>query len=103
MKPKYVKPDMKLKEGIFPKELGINAKIIETPGHTKDSISIYLVDSKIVIVGDLLQGTDKRLETPPFFEDYVSLINSINRIKELTPDLICVSHGKDHNVNDIFV
>ena len=103
MKPKYVKPDIKLKEGVFPKEMGINAKIIETPGHTKDSISIYLVDSKTAIVGDLLQGTDKRLETPPFFEDYISLINSVNKIKELKPDLICVSHGKDHNVDDIFV
>jgi glyoxylase-like metal-dependent hydrolase (beta-lactamase superfamily II) len=103
MKPKYIKADMKLKEGAFPKEMGVDAKIIETPGHTKDSISIYLRDSKTVIVGDLLKGTDKRLESPPFFEDYVSLINSINKIKELKPDLICVSHGKDHNVDDIFV
>jgi glyoxylase-like metal-dependent hydrolase (beta-lactamase superfamily II) len=103
IKPKFIKPDMKLKEGIFPKEMGINAKIIETPGHTKDSISIYLIDSKTAIVGDLMQGTDKRLEIPPFFEDYISLINSINKIKELKPDLICVSHGKDHNVDDIFV
>ena len=103
MKPKYIKPDMKLKEGVFPKEMGINAKIIETPGHTKDSISLYLVDSKTAIVGDLLRGTDKRLESPLFFEDYISLINSINKIKELRPDLICVSHGKDHNVDDIFV
>jgi len=102
-KPKFVKPDVKLKEGIFPKEMGIKAKIIETPGHTKDSISIYLIDSKTAIVGDLLYGTEKRLETPPFFEDYISLINSVNKIKELKPDLICVSHGKDHNVDDIFV
>jgi glyoxylase-like metal-dependent hydrolase (beta-lactamase superfamily II) len=102
-KPKYIKPDMKLKEGVFPKEMGINAKIIETPGHTKDSISIYLVNSKTAIVGDLLRGTNKRLESPPFFEDYISLINSINKIKELKSDLICVSHGKDHNVDDIFV
>ena len=103
MKPRFIKPDMKLKEGVFPKEMGINAKIIETPGHTKDSISIYLVDSKTAIVGDLLQGTDKRLESPPFFEDYISIINSINKIKELKPDLICVSHGKDHSADDIFV
>ncbi len=102
-KPKFIKPDMKLKEGIFPEEMGINARIIETPGHTKDSISIYLIDSKTVLVGDLLFGTDKQLISPPFFEDYVSLINSIKKIKELAPDLICVSHGKDHNVTDIFI
>lgn len=34
-KPKFLKPDMKLKEGVFPPEMGINAKILETPGHTK--------------------------------------------------------------------
>jgi glyoxylase-like metal-dependent hydrolase (beta-lactamase superfamily II) len=103
IKPKFLKPDMKLKEGIFPAEVGVKAKIIETPGHTKDSISIYLPDPKIVICGDLLRGTDQKLEAPPFFEDYVSLINSVNKIKELNPDLICVSHGKDHSVDDISV
>lgn len=103
VKPKYIKPDMKLKEGVFPKEMGINARILETPGHTKDSISIYLPDSKTVIVGDLLRGDDKKLVSPPFFEDYISLINSIKKIKELNPDLVCVSHGKDHSADDIFI
>lgn len=102
-KPKFIKPDMKLKEGVFPAEMGVNARIIETPGHTKDSISIYLPDSKTAIVGDLLVGTEKTLEAPQFFEDYISLINSVKKIRELNPDLICVSHGKDHNVEDIFV
>ena len=54
-------------------------------------------------MGDLLKGSDKRLEAPPFFEDYISLINSVKKIKELKPDLICVSHGKDHNPDDIFI
>ncbi len=102
-KPRFIKPDMKLREGVFPAEMGVNARIIETPGHTKDSISIYLEDSKTVIVGDMLYGTDKRLEAPPFFEDYISLINSIKKIRELNPDLVCVSHGKDHNIDDLFV
>lgn len=102
-KPNFIHPNMKLKEGSFPAEMGVKARIIETPGHTRDSVSIYLEESKIAIVGDLLKGTDKNLETPPFFEDYISLINSVKKIRELKPDLVCVSHGKDHNVDDILV
>ncbi len=103
VKPHYIKPDMVLKEGVFPKDFKINARILETPGHTKDSISIYLEDSKVAIIGDLLFGTPSKLVAPSFFEDYISLINSVKKIKDLDPDLICVSHGKDHNVSDISI
>jgi glyoxylase-like metal-dependent hydrolase (beta-lactamase superfamily II) len=100
-KPKFFKPDMVLKEGVFPEQIHINAKILETPGHTEDSISIYLPDSKTVIVGDLLFGKPDKLVLPTFYDDYIALLNSIKRIKDLEPDLICVSHGKNHNVSDI--
>ncbi|MCL4399249.1 MBL fold metallo-hydrolase [Candidatus Parvarchaeota archaeon] len=97
----YVKPNMLLKEGVFPPEMKINAKILETPGHTKDSISVYLVDSNTVIVGDLLFGAPDKLRLPPFFDDYVSLLSSIKKIKDINPDLVCVSHGKNHNISDL--
>lgn len=101
MKPKYVKPDMVLKEGVFPEQMHINAKILETPGHTPDSISIYLPDSKTVIVGDLLFGNPDKLILHPLYDDYIALLNSVKKIRDLNPDLICVSHGKNHNVSDL--
>lgn len=100
-KPKFIKPDMVLKEGVFPEQMHINAKILETPGHTADSISIYLPDSKTVIVGDLLSGTPDKLVAPPFYDDYIALLSSVKKIRDLSPDLICVSHGKNHNVSDL--
>ncbi len=101
-KPKFIKPDIALKEGILPDNMGVNVKILETPGHSSDSVSIYLPDSKIVIVGDLLYGTQSKLVAPEFFEDYITLMNSVNKIKALGPDVtVCVSHGKDHTVADI--
>ena len=100
-KPKFFKPDMVLKEGVFPEQMHINAKILETPGHTEDSISIYLPDSKTVIVGDLFFGKPDKLVLPVFYDDYIALLNSIKRIRDLEPDLICVSHGKNHHVSDI--
>lgn len=101
IKPKFVKPDMILKEGVFPESMHVNAKILETPGHTSDSISVYLPDSKIVIVGDMLRGSADSLNSPHFFEDYIALLNSVKKVKDLNPDLICVSHGKNHNVSDL--
>ncbi|MCL5009630.1 MAG: MBL fold metallo-hydrolase [Candidatus Parvarchaeota archaeon] len=103
IKPKFVKPDMILKEGVFPESMHMNAKILETPGHTADSISIYLPDTKTVIVGDLLKGTPSSLIAHPFFDDYISMLGSIKKVRELAPDLICVSHGKNHNVSDLKV
>jgi glyoxylase-like metal-dependent hydrolase (beta-lactamase superfamily II) len=101
MKPKYVKPDMILKEGVFPEQMHINAKILETPGHTPDSISVYLPDSKTIIVGDLLWGNPDKLVIHPLNDDYLASLNSVKKIRELNPDLICVSHGKNHNVSDL--
>ncbi len=101
IKPKFVKPDMVLKEGVFPESMHVNAKIIETPGHTQDSVSVYLPDTKTIIVGDLFKGASDALVAPPFFDDYIALLNSTNKIRELNPDLICVSHGKNHNVSDL--
>ena len=103
MKPKFFKPEMVLKEGAFPKEFNLNARIIETPGHTNDSISIYMEDSKTLICGDLFDGTSGGLNLPEFFEDYIGWLNSAKKIKELNPDLICVGHGKNYSANEIKV
>ncbi len=103
MKPKFFKPEMVLKEGAFPKEFNLNARIIETPGHTNDSISIYMEDSKTLICGDLFDGKSGGLNLPNFFEDYISWLNSAKKIKELNPDLVCVSHGKNYSASEIKV
>lgn len=100
-RPKFVKPDMVLKEGMFPEQMRVKAKILETPGHTPDSISIYLPDSNTVIVGDLLRGVPEGLRVPIFYDDYISLLSSIKKVKDLNPDLVCVSHGKDHNISNL--
>lgn len=101
-RPKYVKPDMVLKEGDFPESMGVNARILETPGHTADSISIFLKDSKALIVGDLLFGGNG-LRVPSFYDDYVALLNSVKKLKDTAPDLICVSHGKNYPVSELRV
>lgn len=100
---KPVNADMLLKEGYVPEEFGVNMKILETPGHTDDSLSFYLPDEKLVIVGDLLMGEKDKLTLPPFYENKQDLLNSVNKIKALDVNLICVSHGINNTKDKIAV
>ncbi|MBP8640930.1 MAG: MBL fold metallo-hydrolase [Oscillospiraceae bacterium] len=86
------KPDFFVKEGQDLKEYGVNAKILELPGHTKGSIGI-LTDDGGIIVGDamfnMLRPTVARI-----FEDEESMRKSVDRIKSSGAKYIYVGHGK---------
>ncbi|BDC17468.1 MBL fold metallo-hydrolase [Acidianus sp. HS-5] len=87
MKPFKGVEGKEIKEGeFFP-----GVEIIYTPGHTDDSISIYLPEINSIIVGDTLMGG---LKSPSIYENYEELQKSIEKIKELKPKSIYVSHGK---------
>ncbi|PVU77661.1 MBL fold metallo-hydrolase [Acidianus hospitalis] len=85
-----VKEDLILKEG----ELVEGVEVLRTPGHTNDSISLYLPSINSVIVGDTLQGTNKGLKYPSIYENLEELIKSVEKIKSLKPSFVYVSHGK---------
>ena len=68
---------------------GLN--IIETPGHTKGSISLFLIKEKILFSGDTLfhdgiGRTDFPNSSP---ED---MKNSLNELKELKYKILCPGH-----------
>jgi len=86
------KPEVLLKEGQELFEYGVNAKILELPGHTKGSIGI-LTDDGEIIVGDamfnMLRPTVARI-----FEDEESMRKSVEKIKNSGAKTIYVGHGK---------
>ncbi|BDB98033.1 MBL fold metallo-hydrolase [Saccharolobus caldissimus] len=84
-----VNVDFVLQEG----ELIKGIEILKTPGHTNDSISIYLRDIDVIIVGDTLQGTKNGLKYPNIYEDFNELQKSVEKIKSLKPSMVYVSHG----------
>lgn len=88
-----VPADLVLKEG----ELVEGIEILRTPGHTDDSISIYVKDLSAVIVGDMLQGTSKGLKYPNIYENFDELKKSVEKIKSLSPSMVYVSHGVSSN------
>ncbi len=75
---------------------GVNAKLLETPGHTNGSITVFLENGD-AIIGDLLRG-DFVLETRPnwhyFYDDVDMVRSSIKTILDLQLERLFVGHGK---------
>jgi len=69
-------------------------KVIETPGHTKCSISYYLYPDKILFLGDaggVLEKTGKI--KPLFLSSYNNYINSLKSVSKLDIDVIALPHN----------
>jgi glyoxylase-like metal-dependent hydrolase (beta-lactamase superfamily II) len=70
-------------------------RILHTPGHTPGSISLYLPQSKLVIVGDLLANRfGLSLPSMLFTVDIAQEINSIKKLASLDFDIVCFGHGR---------
>jgi len=72
----------------------IDIKIIETEGHSLDSISI-IVDNEIAIVGDAMFGVFKNSIFPPYADDTVAMIKSWGKLLESKCNLFLPGHGKE--------
>jgi glyoxylase-like metal-dependent hydrolase (beta-lactamase superfamily II) len=68
-----VEPDILMKNEFDLSEYGINGKIVHTPGHTEDSITIIL-DNGEMLLGDLVRGKDPDIHLGQFYEDKEVLI-----------------------------
>ena len=74
--------------------------VIETPGHSKGHISFYREQDKVLIVGDTLVNmnlltTIVGLNPPPelFTTDGKRNMESIRKIYDLKPRILCFGHG----------
>ena len=91
-----LEPDILLNGTETLETYGVNAKLIETPGHTKGSVSVLLENGEAVI-GDVLRG-DFVFENRPnwhFFYDDPSIVrSSIKKLLDLKLTTLFVGHGK---------
>ena len=70
-------------------------KVVHTPGHTAGSISIFLPDQKLLIIGDALQYRLGRKLTPPaaaVTQDSEQAMESLRKLLKLDFHTICFSH-----------
>ncbi|NLL75786.1 MAG: hypothetical protein GX235_00830 [Clostridiales bacterium] len=72
--------------------LGDAARLIETPGHSHDSISIILED-KIVFLGDTLVSTIGP-KYPPFADEEILLKKTWKELLKTKAKLFCPAHGR---------
>jgi hydroxyacylglutathione hydrolase len=93
---KPLDPDVILTGSESLAKYGIDAKLLETPGHTKGSISV-LLESGDAIIGDLLRG-DFLFENRPnwhfFYDDPIMVRSSVKKLLDLKLNQLFVGHGK---------
>jgi glyoxylase-like metal-dependent hydrolase (beta-lactamase superfamily II) len=75
------------------KELGFNAFVMHTPGHTAGSVSV-IIDNEIAIVGDTMFGIFRHTVFPPFADDAKQLIRSWNALLNTSCKIFIPSHGR---------
>ena len=77
-----------------------NFQVIYTPGHTKDSISLYFYEYDVMFTGDFLfNGTIGRVDLPGGSTE--DMIKSIEKIKKFSPNIkIYPGHGDITTLKD---
>lgn len=88
------KPDVLIENDFVPDNFGSKIKIIETPGHSVDSISL-LLDEEIAIVGDTVFGIFKNSVFPPFSDDIEKMIESWRKLLNSNCSVFLPGHGKE--------
>lgn len=69
--------------------------VINTPGHTKGHISIYIPSENTVIANDavVIEEEELKIANPQFTLDLPAAINSVEKIRELKPLKLICYHG----------
>jgi len=86
------KPDVVVNSAYPLEELGFNAYLMHTPGHTSGSMSL-IIDNEIAIVGDTMFGVFKGSVFPPYAQDKDTMVKSWGKLLETGCSEFLPSHG----------
>lgn len=85
--------DIVLDDGAPLDGLGVETRVLHTPGHTAGS-SCLLVDKRYAFVGDLLSAGRQARPQRLFFSDQTQMAGSLARLRDARPEWIFAGHGK---------
>ncbi len=72
----------------------LKLKLIETPGHSADSVSI-IVDNEIAVVGDTMFGIFRNSVFPPYADDIAQMVESWGKLLRTDCSVFLPGHGKE--------
>ncbi|MCX7966757.1 MAG: MBL fold metallo-hydrolase [Syntrophorhabdaceae bacterium] len=80
----------------------LTVKIFETPGHTRDMLSYYIPERKILIATETsgCRGQDGHIITE-FLVDYNKYISNLKRLSELDIEILCQGHHFVYTGEDV--
>lgn len=88
--------DIILKEGDAFDLGGLSCHVYETPGHTRDSLSLYFPEIKTLFPSEavgVLQGETGSEMQVEFLSSYQDYLDSLKRMISIEPEMICLAHG----------
>lgn len=89
-------PDLLIDSLFDLNELGFNAYLVHTPGHTTGSISL-IIDDEIAIVGDTMFGVFRCSVYPPYALNCDLMIKSWGILLRTNCSIFIPSHGTANN------
>jgi glyoxylase-like metal-dependent hydrolase (beta-lactamase superfamily II) len=86
--------DMELKDGqIIELGQGLTVEVLSTPGHTRDHMSYYVPEKKILIASEACGCLDSAdAVMVEFIADYDLYLSSLKRLAELPVEMLCQGH-----------
>ena len=78
---------------IFKISIGLNIRILETPGHTSDCLSFYIQEKRILISSEAAGQSDRTgYIVSDCLYDYNQYFNSMKRLSLLDIEILCPGH-----------
>jgi len=86
--------DLTLREGDrIPLSGGLYCEVIETPGHTRDSISYFLPEPGVLVTGDAAGACEGGFMHSPFLTSYEDYMASLEKLFRVRPAALCIAHS----------
>jgi hydroxyacylglutathione hydrolase len=92
LRPEKTKADLLLRDGESLDSFGLPAVVVHTPGHTKGSSTLLVLDS-LAFVGDLIAARPWAELQCYYANSWGEINSSLRKLKALHPALVFAGHG----------